>query len=246
MADEDRKGQSDVERLEAELAAARAEAQRYKGAYEKGQAVAAEAARRAKVDEAGRLTAEEQDALDKFGEVDPSGKAAMEAVEAARRRREEAMLEAGAGGTAADTGAAMDFDGKLTRLMGSTEWRATLKSPEYADWFARQPGDIQALGREEDPASAARVLTLYDASKGDAGMSGRDDPRLEGARNAPGGRGLVIGGTRPVSGRGQQDVEIDENDYMAGWNYAGEEFEDNYRMLDPRMNDVRQDRLRAR
>ena len=249
MAGEEGSGtQTEVERLQAELEAARAEASRYRGAYEQGRAKAAEAERRAALDKAGELTEEEKAALDKFGEVDPSGRKALDALDAARRRREAALLDAGSGQPAASGGG--DFDAEVTRLMGTASWRETLRSTEYAEWYERQAPELKAIARSEDPASAVRVLTLYESEKkggGDVGGNGRggeDDPRLAGAGNAPGGRGLRISQTRNL--RAQADDEWDEEDYMAGWNYAGKEFEDNYRMLSPDRSGDRLARVRDR
>ena len=248
MPDREDKGAqtSEVERLQAELDAAKAEASRYRGAYEKGRAAAAEVERRAALDKAGALTEEEQAALDRFAELDPSGRKALEALDASRRRREAALLDAGAGAAPAPA-VAEDFDTQVTRQMGPG-WRATLQSDAYAAWYHAQGPDVHALAEREDPASAVRVLSLYEASRkgdGDMGGNGRgEDPRLAGARTAPGGRGLRISQTR--SAFASQDDEWDEEDYMAGWHYAGKEFEDNYRMLNPSRSHERLEHVRGR
>ena len=234
----------EVERLQRELDAARAEASRYKGAHQQQQAKQAEAERRAAVRKAGALTKEEQAAVDRMNEVDPTGKAAMDAINAANERRQLAMLETGA--PDADPPArpaAAGFDDAVTRSMGGEGWKDTITSDEYARWFNSQAPDVQELGRTEDPAAAVRVLTMYEQSKG-GGMRRSVDPRIEGAAAAPGSRSLTMGGTRDVGRHVSEDG--DEDEYMWGWNYAGKQFEDQYQGLNPKHNEERYEAIRAR
>ena len=231
----------EVERLEQELAAAKAEASRYKGAHQQAKAREAEAQRKAKLRQAGQLTEEEKAALDRFGDVDPTGRAAMDAMRASQERRELAMLEAGGG---EDTGTAEGFDDAVDRAMDGPGWRDTIKSNEYARWFESQPQHVKDLGHSNDPAAAVRVLTMYESSRKGGGDTRSVDPRLEGARNAPGSRGLVIGQTRDLGGSGEH-TEGDEDDYMWGWNEAGKQFEDRYKALSPHNNADRYSGLRG-
>lgn len=241
MAGEDRKDPQ-VERLEQELAAARAEATRYRGAHQQAQARQHQAERVAAIRKAGELTAEEQAAVDRLNDVDPTGKAAMDAINAANERRQLAMLDAGAGAEASPSGGS--FNDAVTRSMGSADWEQTVKSTDYARWFNSQSAHVQELGRAEDPAAAVRVLTMYEASKGGGRDSRSADPRLDGAATAPGSRSLTMTGTRDV-GRGGEDEE-DEDNYMWGYNFAGKQFEDRYGDLNPRKNAERYEELRAR
>ena len=242
-------GNEEVERLKRELAESQAQANRYRSAYEGSKAREAEAARQAKIEQAGALTDEEKEALETYAAVDPKGKQAIDALQSSMRRRELAMLEAGvaAAGGGADDGRERSFDDSVTAAMGSADWLDTVKTPEYHTWFYAQPKAVRDLAADTaNPGGAVRVLSMYESHRNGGGKVPPADPRLEGARNAPGGGGLRISQTRGLDTRSGSDDEIDEESYEDGWNYAGRMFEDNYRMLHPDMNQARYDDLRAR
>ena len=230
--DEQAPSQEENARLQTELAAARAEADRYRQRYEGEAAKTAQAERLAAIEEAGKYTAEEQAELDEYGEVDPKGVRAQEIREAAQRRREAALLEAGAASRSAPA-PTPDFGTSMDTLMGGAAWRETIRDPAYAEWFGAQPASLRQAVEAGDVAASVRAITLFDASRTKEGDTvRRADPRLDGARNAPGD--LRIRSTQTRSGRATaRGPEIDEDDYMAGWDYAGKDFEDDYRMLDP-------------
>ena len=241
--------QEENERLRAQLATAQAEADRYRQRYEGEAAKTAEAERLAALREAGQLTDEEQKALHDYGEIDPKGRKAMEALEAKRAREQAALLEVNAASRASAPAPNTSFGSSMDAVMGGTGWRDTIKEGAYAEWFATQPADLRASVEAGDVSASVRAITLFEASRNTTRESDdvrRVDPRLDGARNTPSGD-MRIRSSQTRSGRATSRVgEIDEDDYMAGWDYAGKDFEDDYRMLAPANSAERIDRTRER
>ena len=239
MADNDL---TNEQRLEQELAQLRAENTRLQSeSVERQQAEARERAI-AQVRSAGALTAEEQKAVEHARLIDPKLVAVFEAGRAADQRRAEALLKGSPPASSGQGSHSGGFDAEVTRILGRDGWRDTIATKEYGDWYRSQPAHIQAMGRTEDPVLAGEVLKQFYA-RGDRGDGTMDDPRLQGARSAP-GDGPSVTMTRMVADGTATKSEVD--DYMHGWNEAGKEFEDNYTKLRPGRSLERIEQMRER